>query len=66
MGELSARNGVPDSANGTSMKCFTATYRSVITGFLFTALPNWTVRLPIQGPRLMNSEAVWLGWSGYS
>lgn len=33
---------------------------AVITGFLFTAIPNWTGRLPIQGPRLMTLVAVWL------
>ena len=33
---------------------------AVITGFLFTAIPNWTGRLPIQGPPLIVLVAVWL------
>ena len=33
---------------------------AVITGFLFTAIPNWTGRLPIQGKPLMALVAVWL------
>ncbi|MGB9117092.1 NnrS family protein [Bradyrhizobium sp.] len=33
---------------------------AVITGFLFTAIPNWTGRLPIQGRPLMGLVAVWL------
>ena len=33
---------------------------AVITGFLFTAIPNWTGRLPIQGPSLGALLAVWL------
>ncbi|OAF08446.1 short-chain dehydrogenase [Bradyrhizobium centrolobii] len=32
---------------------------AVITGFLFTAIPNWTGRLPIQGPSLGALVAVW-------
>lgn len=33
---------------------------AVITGFLFTAIPNWTGRLPIQGPPLGALLMVWL------
>jgi uncharacterized protein involved in response to NO len=33
---------------------------AVITGFLFTAIPNWTGRLPIRGKPLMGLVAVWL------
>src|SRR5215471_7649897 len=33
---------------------------AVITGFLFTAIPNWTGRLPIQGRPLATLIAVWL------
>ncbi|MGZ5874009.1 MAG: NnrS family protein [Bradyrhizobium sp.] len=33
---------------------------AVITGFLFTAIPNWTGRLPLQGRPLMGLVAVWL------
>src|SRR5438309_1121042 len=33
---------------------------AVITGFLFTAIPNWTGRLPIQGTSLAALVAVWL------
>src|SRR3954453_7736709 len=33
---------------------------AVITGFLFTAIPNWTGRLPIQGTSLGALGAVWL------
>lgn len=33
---------------------------AVITGFLLTAIPNWTGRLPIQGRPLMVLVAVWL------
>jgi len=31
----------------------------VITGFLFTAIPNWTGRLPIQGKPLLALVLVW-------
>jgi uncharacterized protein involved in response to NO len=33
---------------------------AVITGFLFTAIPNWTGRLPIQGSPLLALVVVWL------
>ncbi len=33
---------------------------AVITGFLFTAIPNWTGRLPIQGKPLIVLVSVWL------
>jgi uncharacterized protein involved in response to NO len=33
---------------------------AVITGFLLTAIPNWTGRLPIQGMPLLVLIAVWL------
>jgi uncharacterized protein involved in response to NO len=33
---------------------------AVITGFLFTAIPNWTGRLPIQGRSLAALLVVWL------
>lgn len=33
---------------------------AVITGFLFTAIPNWTGRLPIQGTPLIVLVTVWL------
>lgn len=33
---------------------------AVITGFLFTAIPNWTGRLPIQGRPLMLLVALWI------
>lgn len=33
---------------------------AVITGFLLTAIPNWTGRLPIQGAPLANLVAIWL------
>ncbi len=33
---------------------------AVITGFLFTAIPNWTGRLPIQGTSLVALVVVWL------
>jgi uncharacterized protein involved in response to NO len=33
---------------------------AVIAGFLLTAVPNWTGRLPIQGPRLAVLFSVWL------
>jgi uncharacterized protein involved in response to NO len=33
---------------------------AVITGFLFTAIPNWTGRLPIQGTPLLGLATVWL------
>ncbi|MGX4769516.1 NnrS family protein [Bradyrhizobium guangdongense] len=33
---------------------------AVITGFLFTAIPNWTGRLPIQGKSLGALVVVWL------
>src|SRR5580765_7163919 len=31
-----------------------------ITGFLFTAIPNWTGRLPIQGAPLLALVVVWI------
>jgi uncharacterized protein involved in response to NO len=33
---------------------------AVITGFLFTAIPNWTGRLPIRGAPLVTLVAIWL------
>jgi uncharacterized protein involved in response to NO len=33
---------------------------AVITGFLFTAIPNWTGRLPIQGAPLLVLVIVWI------
>lgn len=33
---------------------------AVITGFLFTAIPNWTGRLPIQGMPLLTLVIVWI------
>ena len=33
---------------------------AVVTGFLLTAIPNWTGRLPIQGTPLLILVAVWL------
>src|SRR3954454_3807842 len=33
---------------------------AVITGFLFTAIPNWTGRLPIQGMPLLALVVVWI------
>ncbi len=33
---------------------------AVITGFLFTAIPNWTGRLPIRGTPLMALVTVWV------
>jgi uncharacterized protein involved in response to NO len=33
---------------------------AVITGFLFTAIPNWTGRLPVQGTPLLGLVVLWL------
>ena len=33
---------------------------AVMTGFLFTAIPNWTGRLPIQGRPLLSLVLVWI------
>jgi uncharacterized protein involved in response to NO len=33
---------------------------AVITGFLFTAIPNWTGRLPLQGTPLLGIVFLWL------
>jgi uncharacterized protein involved in response to NO len=33
---------------------------AIITGFLFTAIPNWTGRLPIQGASLLALVIVWI------
>ncbi len=33
---------------------------AVVTGFLLTAIPNWTGRLPLQGRRLMILFATWV------
>jgi len=33
---------------------------AVITGFLFTAIPNWTGRLPLQGTPLLALVIVWI------
>src|SRR6476660_2617881 len=33
---------------------------AVMTGFLLTAIPNWTGRLPIQGMSLLTLVAVWV------
>ena len=33
---------------------------AVITGFLFTAIPNWTGRLPVRGAPLLALVIVWI------
>jgi uncharacterized protein involved in response to NO len=33
---------------------------AIVTGFLFTAIPNWTGRLPLQGTPLATLIAVWV------
>jgi uncharacterized protein involved in response to NO len=33
---------------------------AIVTGFLFTAIPNWTGRLPLQGTPLATLVAVWI------
>ena len=33
---------------------------AIITGFLFTAIPNWTGRLPLQGMPLASLVVVWI------
>ena len=33
---------------------------AVVTGFLFTAIPNWTGRLPLRGRPLLALVTVWL------
>src|SRR5690349_19401627 len=33
---------------------------AVITGFLFTAIPNWTGRLPLQGMPLATLVFIWI------
>jgi uncharacterized protein involved in response to NO len=33
---------------------------AIVTGFLFTAIPNWTGRLPLQGAPLATLVAVWI------
>ena len=33
---------------------------AVITGFLFTAIPNWTGRMPLQGTPLLALVLLWL------
>ncbi|HMB48616.1 MAG TPA: NnrS family protein, partial [Afifellaceae bacterium] len=34
---------------------------AVVTGFLFTAVPNWTGRMPIQGTPLLVLLLIWIG-----
>lgn len=34
---------------------------AIVAGFLFTAIPNWTGRLPLQGTPLLILVLVWLG-----
>src|SRR5262249_42598279 len=33
---------------------------AVVTGFLFTAIPNWTGRLPLRGAPLLALASVWI------
>lgn len=33
---------------------------AIVAGFLLTAIPNWTGRLPLQGPPLAGLVAIWL------
>jgi uncharacterized protein involved in response to NO len=33
---------------------------AIVTGFLFTAIPNWTGRLPLRGPPLATLVALWI------
>lgn len=34
---------------------------AVVTGFLFTAVPNWTGRMPLQGNPLLTLVLLWIG-----
>ena len=34
---------------------------AVVTGFLFTAVPNWTGRMPIRGKPLLLLLLIWIG-----
>ena len=33
---------------------------AIVTGFLLTAIPNWTGRLPVQGPSLLALVVLWI------
>lgn len=33
---------------------------AIVTGFLLTAIPNWTGRLPVQGPPLLALVVLWI------
>src|SRR5512133_1927746 len=33
---------------------------AIVTGFLFTAIPNWTGRLPLQGTPLATLVVIWI------
>ena len=39
-------------------------FPAVLAGFLLTAIPNWTGRLPVAGPRLAALFALWLAGRG--
>ena len=45
---------------GTSTRCCSATLPPSSTGFLLTAIPNWTGRLPVQGLPLLGLVLTWL------
>ncbi len=34
---------------------------AAVAGFMLTAIPNWTSRLPVSGPRLLGLVLLWLG-----
>ena len=44
---------------GTHTKCFTVNASGVAAGFLLTAVPNWTGRLPVAGWRLALLFSLW-------
>ena len=43
------------------MKCFTGYLSAAMSGFLLTAIPNWTGRLPFKGWPLALLVGLWLG-----
>ena len=47
-------------ATGMSTKCCSAIVAAVLGGFLLTAVPNWTGRLPLQGAPLAVLVSAWL------
>ena len=61
---ISATSALPTAfrarSTGTSTRCCTAMLPPAVAGFLLTAIPNWTGRLPVSGLAAGGAGLLWL------